>query len=50
MSEAVPKDNDASAMEEKTILQAEGLTKCYTIGRRKIEVLHGVDMEVKQGG
>lgn len=49
MSEPLPCENTASVLAEKTILRAEGLTKCYTIGRKKIEVLHGVDMEVEQG-
>jgi ABC-type lipoprotein export system ATPase subunit len=49
MSDVLTNDNNATASFEKTILRAEGLTKCYTIGRKKIEVLHGVDMEVGQG-
>jgi lipoprotein-releasing system ATP-binding protein len=49
MSDVLINDNNATACFEKTILRAEGLTKCYTIGRKKIEVLHGVDMEVGQG-
>lgn len=49
MSDVLTNDNNATASFEKTILRAVGLTKCYTIGRKKIEVLHGVDMEVGQG-
>lgn len=49
MSEPFPPDNTASEPAQKSILRAEGLTKYYTIGRKKIEVLHGVDMEVGQG-
>ena len=49
MSESFSNEDVTSAIAQKTILRAESLTKCYTIGRKRIEVLHGVDMELKQG-
>lgn len=49
MSKDVSMEKDASPADVKTILEAEGLKKYYTIGRKKIEVLHGVDMHVDQG-
>lgn len=35
--------------ETKSLLQAEGVTKGYRIGRKRIEVLHGVDLAVGSG-
>ena len=49
MNEDVPVENSTTSPDVETILRADGLKKCYTIGRKKIEVLHGVGMKVGQG-
>ncbi|MBI3880926.1 MAG: ABC transporter ATP-binding protein [Verrucomicrobia bacterium] len=33
----------------ETLLSARGVTKTYTLGRNKLEVLHGVDLDVARG-
>ncbi len=33
----------------ETLLSARGVTKAYTLGRRKLEVLRGVDLQVQRG-
>ncbi|MDA7618552.1 MAG: ABC transporter ATP-binding protein [Verrucomicrobiota bacterium] len=43
LSESIP-PTDA-----RILLRGEGLKKCYSIGKKKIDVLRGVDLEVAQG-
>src|SRR5450759_462370 len=35
--------------DNELLLRARGLTKGYTLGKRSIEVLRGIDLEVRRG-
>jgi lipoprotein-releasing system ATP-binding protein len=36
-------------MSEPALMRVQGVTKAYTMGQRRLEVLHGVDMVVRKG-